>query len=233
MTSPLPQFDNPAQANAPILLNEILEALSHVTVYGRAYTSSGLAWDYYGGRWGGFAITAGTITLSASATNYLVVAVGSGVLSKSTSSTNWNDAANYARAYKITTGASSVTSYEDHRAGARGLFGDGSDGGGGVLVLTDGANIAVDASAHSSFRVTLGGNRTFDNPTGMSDGQVLNFRIWQDGTGSRTAAFGSKYTFPAGASSTLSTAAGALDFMSCEYQTTDDFFVCSLLKDFS
>jgi hypothetical protein len=103
---------------------------------------------------------------------------------------------------------------------------------GGVTALTDAATITVDASLSDNFRVTLGGNRTLANPTNLSDGQVLNFRILQDATGSRTLAYGSKYKFPGGTAPVLTTTASAKDFMSCEYDATDDTLYCVLNKDF-
>lgn len=98
--------------------------------------------------------------------------------------------------------------------------------------LTDGANIAVDASLSNNFYVTLGGNRTLDNPSNLADGMVINFHIEQDGTGSRTLAFGSKYKF-SGGSKTLSTAASARDLISCLYDSRDDILLCVLAKAFS
>lgn len=98
--------------------------------------------------------------------------------------------------------------------------------------LTDGANIAVDASLSNNFHVVLGGNRTLDNPSNLTDGMILNFYIEQDGTGTRTLAKGSKYKFPGG-TSTLSTAASARDFISCSYNLTDDILLCNLVKAFS
>jgi hypothetical protein len=56
----------------------------------------------------------------------------------------------------------------------------------GVAALTDGANIATDASAGEIFTVTLGGNRTFDAPTNARDGMRRTWRIRQDATGTRT-----------------------------------------------
>lgn len=100
-------------------------------------------------------------------------------------------------------------------------------------VLTDGANIAVNADLGLNCRVVLAGNRTLDNPTNLVDGDVLNFRIHQDGTGSRTLAYGSKYKFPGGSAPVLSTAASAKDFMSCQYDATDDTLYCSMLKAFA
>jgi hypothetical protein len=103
---------------------------------------------------------------------------------------------------------------------------------GGVVSLTDGATISVDASLGDNFRVTLGGNRTLANPTNLVNGQVLNFRIAQDGTGSRTLSYGAKYKFPGGTTPILTTTASAHDFMSCQYDSTDDTLYCVLNKDF-
>lgn len=101
------------------------------------------------------------------------------------------------------------------------------------VALTDGANIAVDASLSNNFKVTLAGNRTLDNPTNLADGQILNFRIKQDGTPPRTLAYGSKYTFPGGTDPALSTGANDIDFMSCIYDSAEDKLFCNMTKDYS
>lgn len=100
------------------------------------------------------------------------------------------------------------------------------------VVLLDGATINVNAAIGSTFRVTLGGNRTLANPTNLTDGQQLFFRIKQDGTGSRTLTFGSMYKFP-GASKTLTTTAGALDTVECQYDATDNTLACVMNKAFA
>ena len=82
---------------------------------------------------------------------------------------------------------------------------------GEVTTLTDGANISVDLSASNNFVVTLAGNRTLDNPTNIVAGQSGSIFIVQDGTGSRTLAYGSYYDFAGGTAPTLSTAASAVD----------------------
>lgn len=82
---------------------------------------------------------------------------------------------------------------------------------GEVTTLTDGANISVDLSASNNFAVTLAGNRTLDNPTNIVAGQSGSIFIVQDGTGSRTLAYGSYYDFAGGTAPTLSTAASAVD----------------------
>lgn len=101
-----------------------------------------------------------------------------------------------------------------------------------VVQLTDAATITLDASLANNFRVTLGGNRTLANPTGLIDGQVFNVRIKQDATGSRTLAYGSMYKFPGGTAPVLTTAAGGLDFMSCQYDAADGYLICVTNKDF-
>ena len=59
--------------------------------------------------------------------------------------------------------------------------------------------------------MTLGGNRTLGNPTGMVTGQTGSIFIVQDGTGGRTLAYSSNWEFPNGTAPTLSTAVGAVD----------------------
>lgn len=97
------------------------------------------------------------------------------------------------------------------------------------ITLLDGATITANAELGNTFRVTLGGNRTLANPTNLSNGQQLFFRIKQDGTGSRTLAYGSKFKFPGGAP-TLTTTAGALDIIQCQYDATDDALACTIDK---
>ncbi len=64
-----------------------------------------------------------------------------------------------------------------------------------VFALTDGANIPTDCEDGSVFPVTLGGNRTLDNPTNKKLGKTYTWVITQDGTGSRTLAFGTDFVF--------------------------------------
>ena len=76
------------QANAEVAINENMALLSFLTVYGKKVsTSTGLNWGYYGGTWGPYDITAGTLTLTNTATNYIVVARATGVISVSTTNT--------------------------------------------------------------------------------------------------------------------------------------------------
>lgn len=82
---------------------------------------------------------------------------------------------------------------------------------GAISALTDGATITPDFAAGNNFSVTLGGNRTLANPTNLTAGQSGSIFITQDGTGSRTLAYGSYWDFIGGTAPTLSTAASAVD----------------------
>lgn len=126
-TTPLDQLSS-SSANNELRVNETFDAASPATIFGRrASTTSGLTWGYYGGRISGTAIANGTVTLS-NGTNRVVALRTTGAVSTSTGTTNWNDTANYARLYTVVAASSQVTSYEDHRFGAGGIFSAGSLG---------------------------------------------------------------------------------------------------------
>jgi hypothetical protein len=82
---------------------------------------------------------------------------------------------------------------------------------GTITALTDGATITPDFAAANNFSVTLGGSRTLANPTNLTAGQSGCIWITQDGTGSRTLAYGSQWDFAGGTAPTLSTAAASVD----------------------
>lgn len=91
---------------------------------------------------------------------------------------------------------------------------------GSVSALTDGATITPDFALANNFSVTLGGNRTLANPTNLTAGQHGVIVITQDGTGSRTLAYGSYFKFPAGAAPTLTTTASAVDVLAYYVEST-------------
>jgi len=80
-----------------------------------------------------------------------------------------------------------------------------------ITTLTDGANVSLDLALSNNYTVTLGGNRTLDNPSNVVAGQSGSIFVVQDATGSRTLAYGSDYEFAGGTAPTLSTAANAVD----------------------
>lgn len=88
------------------------------------------------------------------------------------------------------------------------------------VTLTDAVTIATNAGLSNHFRVTLAGNRTLGNPTGMSDGEKVVWEIIQDATGSRTLTLGTAFALGSDISSvTLSTAANKRDFLGAVYNS--------------
>lgn len=83
---------------------------------------------------------------------------------------------------------------------------------GKTTTLTDAASIAWDLSAGNIATVTLGGNRTLANPTQLAVGTYV-LKVIQDGTGSRTLAYGNNFKWPSATAPTLSTAASAVDIL--------------------
>ena len=82
---------------------------------------------------------------------------------------------------------------------------------GEITALSDGSTITIDMADSNNFSVTLGGNRTFANPSNDTAGQCGSIFITQDGTGSRTASWGSDWDFAGGTAPTLTTTAAAVD----------------------
>lgn len=101
--------------------NGLFNATSPAALYGLKYaTTTGLTLGYHGGHPTLSNLTIGTIadgtlTLTASTTNYVTAPKSSGIAATSTATTNWNDTANYWRLYSITTNTTSITGYTDYR----------------------------------------------------------------------------------------------------------------------
>jgi hypothetical protein len=91
---------------------------------------------------------------------------------------------------------------------------------GAISALTDGATITPDFSLANNFSVTLGGNRTLANPTNLTAGASGCIWITQDGTGSRTLAYGSQWDFTGGTAPTLTTTAAAVDCLVYSVQSS-------------
>jgi hypothetical protein len=91
---------------------------------------------------------------------------------------------------------------------------------GEITTLTDGATITPDMADSNNFTVTLGGNRTLANPSNLTAGQSGSIFIVQDGTGSRTLAYGTQYDFIGGTAPTLSTALNSVDRIDYVVRTT-------------
>jgi hypothetical protein len=118
-----------------------------------------------------------------------------------------------------------VTNVKHETSGLNTLvFDNGGSSGGNGRVTTKGtigeisavsyaSTITLDFRTANNFSTTLTGNTTFANPSNISAGQSGVIFITQDGTGSRTAAFGSYWDFSDGTAPTLSTGASAVDMI--------------------
>ena len=91
---------------------------------------------------------------------------------------------------------------------------------GAITALTDGATITADFALANNFSVTLGGNRTLANPSNLTAGASGCIWITQDGTGSRTLAYGSQWDFTGGTAPTLTTTAAAVDCLVYSVQSS-------------
>ena len=186
------------QASPEIPINENFQTQEWASIYGRRHpVTTGLTWGHYGGLWGGLTVADGTVALSNSATNYIVVLRSTGAVSVSTATTNWLDVANYARVYALTVAGSVVTVVADHRAGLYGAHGPNrrpprvsSDRGDASQTLVVGTDAPTQRWA-----TTLTANRTVTlSTTGAANGD--HFRIVRTGLGVFTLDVGGLKTIP-------------------------------------
>ena len=82
---------------------------------------------------------------------------------------------------------------------------------GTITALTSGATVTPDFAASNNYSLTLDQNLTIANPTNLTAGQSGSIFLVQDGTGSRTAAWGSYWDFAAGTAPPLTTTAAGVD----------------------
>lgn len=217
-----------AQSQKETTANALFDAASVATIFGRrASTCAALVFGYYGGRFGGTSVPNGTVTATASNTNYVVAHRTTLAVTVATSNTNWNDTATYGRMYKLTAGSSSITAYEDHRAGEFGIS-HPADAPPPFVVVTQSysSSVTFDLSTYAAYAtviidITLTGNITWNFSNG-TDGQVIKMRVRQDGGGSRIWTSGAALRFSADITSiVLSTAASKLDYIGFEWNGTD------------
>lgn len=101
----------------------------------------------------------------------------------------------------------------------------------GLATLTDAAGVAWDLDNEQVAEVTLGGNRTLNDPTNMQAGASYILIIKQDPTGARTLSYDSAYKWPDGQVPVLSTGANDIDIFCFVSDGTSMFG--STLQDFS
>jgi hypothetical protein len=120
-----------AGQGADTVVNQNLRAVSPAGLYGlRQSTTSGLILGYYGGAFNNVTVADGTVTLTASATNYVVAHRATGAVTAATTTTNWLNPSTYLQLYQLVAGASTFTLASD--SDKRQAFGSSASGGGTV-----------------------------------------------------------------------------------------------------
>lgn len=146
-----------SQAQKEVTANALFDAASPAMLFGRrALTTAGLTWGYYGGSIlaGGapLAVANGTVTLTASATNYIEANPADGAVSHNTSGFTFGRVP----LYQVVTDPASVSSYTDVRNGLIGfaaILGDGDKGD--IVVSSGGLTWTIDSAVLSAYARTL------------------------------------------------------------------------------
>ena len=82
---------------------------------------------------------------------------------------------------------------------------------GEITALTSATTVTIDMANSNNFSCTMAHNITFANPSNDTAGQCGSIFLTQDGTGSRTASWGTDWDFAGGTAPTLTTTASAVD----------------------
>jgi cytoskeletal protein CcmA (bactofilin family) len=88
----------------------------------------------------------------------------------------------------------------------------------------------INCQSSNVFRISMGTNITTLTISNAADGQTINVRFVQDGTGSRTVAWPASFKWAAASVQTLSTAAGAVDLLVATYYADTGFWYVGLTK---
>lgn len=104
-----------------------------------------------------------------------------------------------------------------------------------VALGNSGTAIAINCRLSNVFTVTMTGNVasgsfTLTNP---ADGQTINVKITQDGSGSHTLGFPASILFPGGVDGVLSTAAASVDYLVMTYHADTSKWHASLTQAFA
>ena len=160
------------QSAKEVLANALFDASSPAMLWGRhASACSGLIWAYYGG-WFNGAIANGTVSLTASSTNYLMADPTTGAVSVNTTGFTTGKVT----LYEIVTNATTVTSYIDRRGfapqGTAGSAVSSVNGLTGAVTLTTDQvsqgstnKYYADSLARSAFSAT--GSLAYNSTTGV------------------------------------------------------------------
>ncbi len=154
-------------------------------MYGLDYeNTTGLDFAYFGGQFNGNTVADGDVTLTDNATNYVVADLSTGVVSDSTSNTNFLDTTNYLALYVVTTVTGAITVVVDYRQAYA------SGGGGGAIArelqfacsdLVTAFGTGLVASMRAPRAMTVSGVRAALD-VAQTGGSVIEIDIKENGT---------------------------------------------------
>jgi len=104
------------------------------------------------------------------------------------------------------------------------------------VALVDGATVDVNCEDGNSFTLTPTQSFTLNNPLNPPSAgttMTLHIRVQQDGTGGRVITWGTKYKFQGGSAPILSTGIGEIDLIQATYDSANDIWITTVLKDIS
>jgi hypothetical protein len=103
-----------------------------------------------------------------------------------------------------------------------------------VVIAFGSTGMAMDCSLSNVFTTTLAGNVTGAVAiSNMDDGQTVNWRLQQDGTGNRTMSWPSNFRWPGGTAGVLSTGANAVDLLVATFFASSGTWLANLIKGFA
>jgi microcystin-dependent protein len=93
--------------------------------------------------------------------------------------------------------------------------------------------LQIHCTASNVYKHTLTENVEVLPPNNSMSGQTINIILKQGGAGSFTVTWASVFKFPGGTPPVLSTAPGARDMLTCQYDSEDRVWMCVMSTNFS
>lgn len=114
------------------------------------------------------------------------------------------------------------------------IFNQGSASTRPVAIAYAATGMAMNCALSNVFTTTLTGNITGAVAiSGQDDGQTINWRLQQDGSGNRTMSWPSNFRWAGGTAGVLSTGANAVDLLVATFFASAGTWLASLLKGFA
>jgi hypothetical protein len=98
-----------------------------------------------------------------------------------------------------------------------------------ALTIQSAGSVPVIASESNNFTLTLTENCTIEDPTDLTDGMWITITLIEDGTGGWTPTFGAMWKFDSATLPTWDTAAGAVNYVSAQYNATAGILIAGAL----